>query len=71
MNLETFVPKVTGTFQYYARSVDGTMLLALSAITSEQENPTNTTMKNVKKFLNYLESHQDVIVMYHESDMIL
>ena len=47
------------------------MLLALSAITSEQENPTNTTMKNVKKFLNYLESHQDVIVMYHESDMIL
>ena len=31
----------------------------------------NTTMKKLKKFLNYAASHQDAIVTYHASDMVL
>ena len=46
-------------------------MLALSAIASEQANTTNATMKKVKKFLNYAASHQDEIVMYHVSYMVL
>ena len=40
-----FVQQVTGTFLYYARSVDSTMLVALSAISSEQASPTENTIK--------------------------
>ena len=47
------------------------MLVALSAIEPEQENPTNTTTKKSKKFLNYASSNQYAIVKYHSNDMIL
>ena len=46
-------------------------MVSLSAIALEQTNPTNTTIKKVKKFLYYAASHKDLIVMYHASDMIL
>ena len=35
-----FVQQVTGIFLYYARAVDSTMLVALSALASEQASPT-------------------------------
>ena len=41
-----YTQQVLGTFLYYARAVDPTMLVALSAITSEQASPTRATMKN-------------------------
>ena len=47
---------MTGTFLYYARSVDSTMLAALSALASEQAIPTENTMKKVLLFLDYSES---------------
>ena len=62
---------MTGTFLYYERAVDRTMLVVISAIAPEQANPTNTTMKIVKKFLNYAASHQYEIVTHHPSDMTL
>ena len=40
-----FVQQVTGTFLYYEKAVDSTMLVALSAIASEQASPTKNTMK--------------------------
>ena len=70
MNLGEIVKEVTGTFQYYAIAVDSTILVALSTIVSEQANPTNKTMNKLKKFLNYVASHQYAIVTYHASDMI-
>jgi hypothetical protein len=45
-----FIMQVTGVFLYYAQAVDGTMLTALSAIASEQANPTANTMKKCKQF---------------------
>ena len=61
---------MTGTFLYYAIATDITISVTISAIAPEHANPTNTTMKKVKKFLNYAASHQDAIVMYHASDML-
>ena len=43
-----YVQKVTGTFLYYARAVDPTMLVALSAIASSQSSPTATRLGKVK-----------------------
>jgi hypothetical protein len=42
-----FIQGVIGTFLYYARCVDSTMLAALGAIATQQANPTENTMKKV------------------------
>ena len=66
-----FVQQVTGVFLFYARAVDSTMLTALSAIVSEQETPTENTMKKCKQFLDYAASQEEAILTYKKSDMVL
>jgi len=66
-----YVQQVIGVFLFYGRAVDGTMLCPLSAIAMDQANPTQETLKKVKKFLNYAATHPDAIITYRKSDMIL
>ena len=66
-----FVQQVLGTFLYYARTVDSTMLVALSAIASEQAKPTTNMLAKVNKFVDYVASQDEAIVTYHASDMVL
>ena len=66
-----FVMQVTGTFLFYARAIDSTMLPALSSIASEQNAPTKNTMKKVKRFLDYAASQEEAIITYRASDMVL
>jgi hypothetical protein len=47
------------------------MLTALSSIASTQAEPTKETMENIKLFLDYAASHQDAILTYQASDMVL
>ena len=48
--------QVCGTFLYYGRAVDITMLVPLSAIASDQAKPTKETLKKVDQFLDYVAS---------------
>ena len=66
-----FIQQVTGTFLYYARAVDATMLMALSTIASDQASPTERTMKKTLKFLDYVASHPDAVLTYNASSMVL
>jgi hypothetical protein len=66
-----YIQQVLGTFLYYGRAVDSTMLTALSSIASTQAKPTKETMENIKLFLDYVASHQDAILIYQASDMVL
>jgi hypothetical protein len=66
-----FIQVVIGTFLYYARCVDGTMLSALGFIATQQANPTKNRMKKVGEYVDYVSPHPDAIVMYHASDMVL
>jgi len=66
-----FIQQVTGTFMFYARAVDNTMLVALSAIASRQGNPTQDTMERTLQFLDYVATHPDAILTFHASNMIL
>ena len=68
---KTFVMQVTGTFLFYARAIDSTMLPALSAIASEQSAPTENTMKKVRQFLDYAASQEEAVITYRASDMVL
>ena len=47
-----FIQQVTGTFLYYARAVDPTMLVALSAIAADQSAPSEMTYEKTLYFLD-------------------
>jgi hypothetical protein len=66
-----FVQPVCGTFLYYARAIDCTMLVALSAIATEQQAPTQKTLDKVNQFLDYAASQDTAIVTYAPIDMVL
>ena len=68
---QKYIQQVIGTFLYYARAVDSTMLVALSAIAAEQSKPTKTTMDKVDQFLDYVASQDEAILTYRASDMVL
>ena len=65
------VQQVVGSFLYYARAVDLTILSSLSKIASQQANPTENTMKKVNHFLDYMASNPDALVRFYASDMVL
>ncbi len=60
-----------GVFLYYGCAVDSTMLTALFSIASAQAKPTEENMTCCKQFLNYAATHQDAILTYKSSDMVL
>jgi hypothetical protein len=66
-----YIQEVIGVFLYYGRVIDSTMLTALSAIASAQAEPTEETMTHCKQFLNYAATHQDAILTYKSSNMVL
>jgi hypothetical protein len=66
-----YIQAVTGTLLYYARAVDNTILTALSAIATEQANPTAKTLAKVKQLLDYCATQDDAIIKYSASKMIL
>ena len=70
-NKLNFVQQVTGTFLYYARAVDPTMMVALNSIASDQAASTEATLEKTLYFLDYVASHPDAVLTYTASDMVL
>ena len=60
-----------GTFLYYSRAVDPTVLTALSIIATEQTQDTQTTKEKAEHFLMYAATHPNATIKYYKSDMIL
>ena len=65
------IQQIIGSFLYYARAVDPTILMALSAIASQQSAPTEQTRNRVHQFLDYMATHPDAKIRYRASDMVL
>ena len=63
--------KVIGVFLFYARAVDPTMLHTLNVLAAQQEKGTENTIKAMKHFLDYCDTHPDVKIRYNASDMKL
>ena len=66
-----YIQKVLGSFLFYARAIDMTILHSLSAIASEQSKPTKKTLERIKQLLDYMATHPDAIVRFYASDMVL
>ena len=60
-----------GSFLYYARAVDLTILHALSEIASQQANPTEKTIQRVNQLLDYMHSNPSAVIRFYASDMVL
>ncbi|MGL5936068.1 MAG: reverse transcriptase domain-containing protein, partial [Cetobacterium sp.] len=63
--------EVIGTFLFYGRAVDNTMLTALGTLASAQSAGTERTMDALTQLLDYAATHPNAKVRYHASDMIL
>ena len=66
-----YVQRVVGSFLYYARAIDLTILHALSAIASEQAEPTKQTLARVQQLLDYMATNPNAVVRFYASDIIL
>ena len=66
-----YVQRVLGSFLYYTRAIDLTILHALSAIASEQAKPTEKTLKRVHQLLDYMHTNPNAVIQFRASDMIL
>ena len=63
--------QIIGTFLFYGRAVDPTLLTALSELSSAQATATDATKRACQQFLDYCASHPDGAIRYQASDMIL
>jgi hypothetical protein len=67
----TCIQQVIGTFLFYARAVDTTMLFALSTLVSDQASVTTKTKAAIQQFLDYCAMHPNATVRFVARDMIL
>ena len=65
------IQKIIGSILYYARTVDMTVLAALSTIAIKQTKATQKTKNWSIQLLDYLASNQDAKVRFHASDMVM
>jgi hypothetical protein len=65
------VQQIVGSFLYYGRAVDITILKTLNTLSRQQSKPTVTTAKHTDHLLNYLATHPLAVMRYYASDMIL
>lgn len=65
------VQQIVGSLLFYARAVDNTILVGLSAIASEQTNATQLTKKRCDQLLDYCATHPNAVVRYRASSMVL
>ena len=65
------VQQIVGSLLFYARAVDNTLLIGLSAIASEQANPTQRTKERCDQLLDYVATHPNATVRFRASNMIL
>ncbi len=66
-----FVQVVVGTFLYYGRAVDSTILMSLRSLATKQAKPTAKTKATVTQLLDYLATQEEAIMTYNASNMIL
>ena len=63
--------QIVGTFLFYSKAVDPTMLTSLSIIATEQTQGTQTTKDKAEHFLTYTATHPNATIKYYKLDMIL
>ena len=66
-----YVQQVVGSFLYYTRATDLTILHALNSIAADSSKPTERTMESVQQLIDDIYLNPDAIIGFRRSDMIL
>ena len=66
-----YIQRVVGTFLYYARALDSTMLTSLNDIGSQQALPTTNVSEKAQQLMDYANTYPHVFVCFYASDMQL
>jgi hypothetical protein len=65
-----YCQEITGTFLYYARAVDNTMMMPIGSIaTSVSTSSWKDLQHRINHFLDYASTHPDAFIRYSASDM--
>ena len=62
---------ITRTFQYYAKTIDPTIILAVRELASQQGAPTETTIEMCNMLRYYAHTYPTATFRYYASDMCL
>ena len=65
------IQSIIGSFLYYARAIDLTMLPALNEISRRQASPTQKTKQQCQQLMDYAATYPNVYIRYHASDIVL
>ena len=65
------VQSIAGTFLYYTRAIDPTMIIALNEISTVQSAPTHKTLLKCNRLMDYVATYPNAKLRYFASDMIL
>ena len=60
-----------GSFLYFARAVDNTILPAINDIAAQQAKPTENTLKKIQMLMDYVNTYPNPKIHFYASDMIL
>ena len=63
------IQRIVGSFLYYARAVNPTILPALDEISYSQASPTTTTLAKCNQLMDYLHTHPSANLRFYKSDM--
>jgi hypothetical protein len=66
-----WLQQLIGTFLYYARAVDPTILVAINKLASQQAKATEKTIEAAKHLLGYLAAYPNASIRYRPSTMQL
>jgi hypothetical protein len=66
-----FIQEVCGVFLFLACEINGGLLAPLSALASQQANPTKNTMRLTKQFLDYMAMQEEAVLAHRASNMVL
>ena len=65
------IQQIVGSFLYYGRAIDMTIIKPLNTLATQQSQPIKNTEKHIDQFLDYCATHPDAKIRYFASDMLL
>ena len=66
-----FIQQVCGKFLFLGRAFDSTLLCPISAIASQSSTPTEDTLQQTQKLLDYIATQEEAVLAFNASDMKL
>ena len=65
------IQSTTGSFLYYGRAIEYSILPALNDISSAQAQPTIKTKQKAQRLMDYVHTYPNAYIRFYTSDMIL